>query len=181
MHVVVWEHHNGKIPKGFHVHHIDGDKSNNVIENLKLLSMSEHLSFHAKNLSPERLAKSRKHMEEIRPLTKKWHASDKGYEWHSKHGIKTFTRKDPIEVKCLCCGKKFFADLLDLHHAKFCSNACKSRQRRTIKIDDIEVTCDFCGKIFKRNKYARKKRGSFCSISCGRRSYWSKNKKSEKT
>jgi hypothetical protein len=178
MHVVVWEFNNGKVLKGFHVHHIDGNKSNNSIENLKLLSKSEHLSLHAKNLSPDRLAKNKEHMETIRPLTKKWHASDEGYEWHSKHALETFTRKNPIEAKCLCCGKIFKTDSNDLHHSKFCTNACKSRQRRTMKIDDIEMTCDFCGKNFKRNKYAKGK--CFCSISCGRKSYWSKNKKHHK-
>ena len=42
----VWMHHHGDIPKGFDVHHIDGDKSNNAIENLQLMTRSEHLLIH---------------------------------------------------------------------------------------------------------------------------------------
>ena len=37
LHRAVWEHHNGKIPNGYHVHHKDGDRNNNDISNLELL------------------------------------------------------------------------------------------------------------------------------------------------
>ena len=42
LHRAVWEHNNGKIGKGWDVHHIDGDKTNNAIENLELYTKSEH-------------------------------------------------------------------------------------------------------------------------------------------
>jgi len=42
MHRVVWEYHNGKIPKGYDVHHKDRDRTNNRIENLGVMSKSEH-------------------------------------------------------------------------------------------------------------------------------------------
>ena len=47
MHVYVWEYYNGPVQDNYHVHHIDGDKSNNNIENLELLRGREHLSLHA--------------------------------------------------------------------------------------------------------------------------------------
>lgn len=37
-----WQKERGKIPKGWDIHHIDGDKTNNDIENLECLSKSEH-------------------------------------------------------------------------------------------------------------------------------------------
>ena len=46
LHVYVWEHYNGEVPKGYHIHHKDHDKNNNEIENLVLLSASEHASLH---------------------------------------------------------------------------------------------------------------------------------------
>jgi predicted RNA-binding Zn-ribbon protein involved in translation (DUF1610 family) len=42
-----------KLPKGIDVHHIDGDKLNDVIENLELKNHSEHCSEHTKEMYPE--------------------------------------------------------------------------------------------------------------------------------
>ena len=38
LHRYVWEHEAGPIPPGFEVHHIDGDKANNSLDNLCLLT-----------------------------------------------------------------------------------------------------------------------------------------------
>lgn len=46
MHRVVWEQHNGTIPAGHHIHHVDGNKTNNDISNLELISASKHSSLH---------------------------------------------------------------------------------------------------------------------------------------
>lgn len=37
IHVLVAEHFIGKIPKGYHVHHKDGNKQNNVVTNLEII------------------------------------------------------------------------------------------------------------------------------------------------
>ncbi len=42
----LYEKTHGKIPKGFHVHHKDGDHSNNSLENLMLMRGSDHLAYH---------------------------------------------------------------------------------------------------------------------------------------
>jgi len=41
-HRYIWQLHHGFIPVGFVVHHIDGDKTNNDINNLKLLPRKKH-------------------------------------------------------------------------------------------------------------------------------------------
>ena len=46
LHHIIWEEVNGKIPKGYEIHHIDGNKLNNSIYNLKLLSIKEHHDLH---------------------------------------------------------------------------------------------------------------------------------------
>lgn len=46
LHRDVWEFHNGKIPNGFHVHHIDGNSHNNDISNLEILSTNDHSKVH---------------------------------------------------------------------------------------------------------------------------------------
>lgn len=45
----VWEKHNGEIPKGMLIHHIDEDKMNNDIKNLQMMTYKEHNLLHAKD------------------------------------------------------------------------------------------------------------------------------------
>lgn len=44
LHRDVWEHHYGPIPDGWDVHHKDGDKANNAIENLEAMPDAEHMA-----------------------------------------------------------------------------------------------------------------------------------------
>ena len=41
-----WEEHNGPIPKGNHIHHIDGDSNNNKLSNLQCVTPLEHYEIH---------------------------------------------------------------------------------------------------------------------------------------
>ena len=41
-----WQKINGPIPTGMIVHHVDGNKYNDHIKNLKLMTLAEHSSFH---------------------------------------------------------------------------------------------------------------------------------------
>jgi uncharacterized protein YjcR len=47
LHRYVWETHYGEIPPGYDIHHLDRDRTNNNIENLELISHSEHSSRYA--------------------------------------------------------------------------------------------------------------------------------------
>lgn len=42
----VWIKYNGPIPKDYIIHHINEDKTDNRIENLQLMSRSEHIKLH---------------------------------------------------------------------------------------------------------------------------------------
>ena len=48
LHRACWETCRGPIPPGFHIHHINGDRQDNRIENLACMSNSEHLLLHAR-------------------------------------------------------------------------------------------------------------------------------------
>jgi hypothetical protein len=41
-HRIIWEMHNGKIPEGMQIDHIDRNRPNNLIENLRLATPSEN-------------------------------------------------------------------------------------------------------------------------------------------
>ncbi len=45
-HVWVWEQHNGPVPAGMELHHVNGNRGDNRIENLELVTRLEHKRIH---------------------------------------------------------------------------------------------------------------------------------------
>lgn len=163
LHISVWEKHNGSVPIGYHVHHIDHDTNNNAISNLVLMPKSEHLSYHG-NL--QNIEKLRKNMEEnARPAASEWHKSEEGRAWHKKqYEISLGDKWDEIVVKdCAVCGQPFEAHKLIEKRTRFCSDACKSQHRRNVGIDNYNRPCDICKTPVWTNKYAPKR---YCSQEC---------------
>lgn len=46
-HILEWEKYNGKKPVGMQIHHKDNNKKNWKLDNLELLSQSDHFKLHA--------------------------------------------------------------------------------------------------------------------------------------
>lgn len=44
-HTLVWEEHHGELPSGWHIHHLNGIKDDNRVENLKGLPSKKHLVY----------------------------------------------------------------------------------------------------------------------------------------
>lgn len=42
----IWAYFNGPIPEGYHIHHKDGDPTNNHVENLDCIPSPEHTKIH---------------------------------------------------------------------------------------------------------------------------------------
>lgn len=49
MHRYVWEKERGKIPHGWDIHHVDGNKGNNKVQNLECLPKAEHTQKYSPN------------------------------------------------------------------------------------------------------------------------------------
>lgn len=46
----IWKYYNGEIPEKMVIHHINRNKKDNRIENLQLMTNSEHTSFHRRQV-----------------------------------------------------------------------------------------------------------------------------------
>lgn len=98
LHRELWEEHHGPIPPGHNIHHIDGNKSNNTIENLECLSVAEHMRMHRlKDDAEGRLANFRK-----KGL---WLIRTESGRRKRREGYRKFLREQPLELgKCAWCG-----------------------------------------------------------------------------
>ena len=163
LHRMVFIHYNGEIPKGYCIHHKDGNKGNNDISNLECVRRSEHSHYHGVN-APEELAEFRKRNleENARPAANIWHGSAEGREWHKQHYEQM---KDKLyeEVECVCvvCGKTFTAH--QKTGSKCCSKACRAKERRMSGIDNETRICESCGKEFVTSRFSKAR---FCSKQC---------------
>lgn len=160
MHQYVWEFYNGDIPKGYEIHHIDHDKSNNHIDNLELMTAFEHRAYHGGIRG--RLNVENGHLDNIRDLSKEWHGSEEGIEWHKQH-YKNHKEKlhEEKEFICVQCDKHYVG--VDNGQNRFCSGSCKSKFRRASGVDDTNKECVICGTGFTANKYSKART---CSGSC---------------
>lgn len=128
LHRAVWEYHNGGIPHGYHVHHIDGDKSNNCISNLALVEGCQHLSYHMSQ--PDRAQKSREDIQKAINAAREWHGSADGQKWHSEHA-KEYWENAPLQTyTCGFCGKEYQTKAVRHKGNHFCCNNCKASYRR---------------------------------------------------
>lgn len=165
LHRFIYENENNiKLSKEISVHHIDGNKFNNEINNLEILTNSEHAKLHGienKN-NPEILQRMRDNLtNNARPKASEWHGSKEGIEWHRIHAINVANNMKVREYNCLQCEVLFYKK--PFGENKFCSNACKSKYRRKLGLDNIEKQCLTCNNVFMSNKYAKQQ---LCSHKC---------------
>lgn len=174
MHQYVWEFYNGNIPKDYHVHHIDRDRSNNDITNLELIRYTIHLSVHSAESFRLKVAAENLKQYAV-PAAAEWHKSESGRLWHKQH-FEAFMRdkfSEKVELICEYCGNPYQTSVLMKGRSRFCSNNCKSAYRRKSETDNITVFCEKCGNEFSTNRYLPRR---FCSDECKNASVVGKRK-----
>lgn len=157
LHRMIWEHYKGPIPKGHVIHHKNGNKMNNTIENLECMSHAEHCRLHRLKESETVSKRMSKHSEKLH----QWHRSEEGKESLANKARKQFENRPLRPCVCCECGKEF----LSKHTVptKFCSKSCMSRERRNSGKDNESRTCIICLSNFTINKYQYTKT---CSKPC---------------
>lgn len=164
MHRYVWEFHNGGIPDGHQIHHIDHNRANNDISNLELVETIEHCRYHTKKRMEEDPEKFKSFQQAGILVAPEWHKSDVGRAWHREHALKTARRvaTHGEEKVCTWCGKTFVG--LSSHTKKgFCSMSCQGMARKKSGVDDVEKVCPICNNTYRTNKYQGRKT---CSRTC---------------
>mgnify|MGYP002622439099 CR=1 FL=1 len=160
LHQAIWIAHNGPIPKGYEIHHIDHNKENNDISNLACITKEEHHRIHNEEMSDELRNWYRDNLNtNARPKAIEWHKSEAGKEWHKEHirqQIKNGTINKKIIFRCSQCGEEFESIARNLNGNHFCSNNCRAkflRHSRSQDKSDVRVCC-ICGKTFNCSKWS---------------------------
>src|SRR6056297_1825200 len=76
MHTKVWVHYFGNIPKGYQIHHKNGNKWDNRIENLEILPALLHQKEHGKRRAKENPEWFEQLHKKGIQKAKEWHKSD---------------------------------------------------------------------------------------------------------
>lgn len=170
LHRYIWEKEVGTIPKGCQIHHIDGNKANNDISNLAIMTASGHQRLHGQEQKRKEFA--RENIKKAAIFASIWHGSEAGKKWHSEH-MKGF-KQPRHDMICEQCGTTYKG----VKGQRFCSNKCKAAWRRKSGKDDVQQICEQCGKTFLTSRYSGVK---YCSRECTHIAHrgWSERKKSE--
>lgn len=128
LHRAVWEAFNGKIPEGYHVHHLDENRSNNQIENLVLLPGIEHVRNHANE--PQRKPAERRAIRKAILAAPEWHHSGQGKAWHSQHALHYWADAPENEYRCSMCGNVFSSRAVRRGGNHFCCANCRAKYGR---------------------------------------------------
>lgn len=148
LHRAVWEAAYGTIPKGYHIHHINDDKHDNRIENLELLSHSEHSKHHAEaHLGPYR---------------------KKAVQTSQAAMARNRATRMEIARTCAQCGREYYSSAA--HPLRYCSSACVEQARSGAFAGEVRQ-CDQCGTEYTASQRVQR----YCSRVCNDRALRARN------
>ena len=133
LHRVVWEYHNGKIPKGYEIHHKDENTHNNNIDNLNLV----HKKLHQRYTSKKRVKENPEWFidwnKKGRDAAAEWHKTEEGIEQLKEASRISWLKKVYHKKNCEVCGKEYETPFPT--RSKYCHQNCRAkalRQRKNI-------------------------------------------------
>jgi hypothetical protein len=159
----LWIHHNGPIPKddqgrSFEIHHINGNRNDNRLENLKCVSIQEHYDIHLKQgdlgactLIANKLNMSAEEISHLAIANNRRRAMNGSHPW----------LKDNVKKKeCPWCHKSFAPTLYSLFHGDYCRSNPNALARKQCKPHRPHKPiqkrhCQWCHRWFNPNIYAQ--------------------------
>lgn len=154
LHRRIWKDHYGEIPPNHHIHHKNGDSTDNRIENLECISKKDHHKLHFDREKQTRI------LHKARDAASAWHRSEYGRKVHSKMGKESWNKREPIKRVCVICCKSFLTK--NLNGTKYCSQKCRSKSQYIR--DQIELKCLMCQCTYRTFK--KKSPAKTCSPKC---------------
>ena len=137
LHRFIWEKANGPIPKGFVIHHRDHNVENNDLQNLEIMSASEHMVHHSSG----------------RPT------SD-GQKAAASHSLRLYWNSQSYKlIECKLCGNPFQSR--SPKPRPFCSDVCLEKWRSNAFIPEARK-CEWCQSEYMAVKNVQR----YCSKSC---------------
>ena len=168
IHRTVWAYYNGEIPDGCEIHHLDGNKANNNVENFQCMTHNEHMKLHAKY---RRIPQQEKTFI-CQYCGKEFVAKNLGHNLYCS--AKCFEKARPPRNTttkiCAWCGQPFEAPTGKKNPC--CSISCGKKlawEKRRQTQSQTKI-CKFCGKEFS----SAATNAVFCSKSCQNK-HWKKN------
>lgn len=121
LHRAVWEAHNGPIPEGFQVHHIDHDMANNCISNLQLVEPGVHTRLHGvlASLSASERRSKRSYVVACGECGVDLHRRQSGAAFCKRCQYRRAERKRKRKRECLHCKRAF-----ESRAGNYCSQRC---------------------------------------------------------
>lgn len=166
LHRAIWEFYVGEIPKGFHIHHLDGNPLNNALDNLWPVEGRQHQREHT--LERIRDGDLLPPGDAARAKAAEWHGSGEGKRWHSEHSLRSWKTRESKTYPCQNCGKEF--ESTAPRGGKYCSPRCKLDAKTKAnggiprsERKPVRCVCEECGQSFMSTIPERVK---YCHTNC---------------